>query len=221
MATSRLRTPPAPVSFGGTPKASRSPHGRRQKNLEAGKKFQGADEIFLRNGPRWLIPSCRLSPGTAKRFCQPLLFALPAGIFRFDPLLDGVLFRTKGSDPPFVLLSRPVQCRLRSPSYFLAPGALLLPRRFLLAALGITLLLLALEGRGGLACRLIADLRSRFLFRQRTAAFSRPRSSAKSVGNPACSVKRPVEPAGRLSTTPGFAMVAATTSGSSLSAAKP
>jgi hypothetical protein len=159
-------------------------------------------------------PAFPAIPGPAKRFCQPLLFALPAGIFGFDPLLDDVPFRTKGSDPLFVLLSRPVQCPLRSPGHLLAPGPLLLPRRFLLAALGITLLLLALEVRGGLACRLIANLRSRFLFQ-------RPRSSAKSVGNPACSVKRPVQPAGHLSTTPGFAMVAATTSGSSLSVATP
>nr|GAJ35005.1 hypothetical protein BDOA9_0142040 [Bradyrhizobium sp. DOA9] len=45
--------------------------------------------------------------------------------------------------------------------------------------------------------------------------------SPRSVGSSALSVNGPSEPTGRLSTTPGFAMVAATTSGSSVSFAAP
>ncbi len=45
--------------------------------------------------------------------------------------------------------------------------------------------------------------------------------SARSVGSSACSLKGPLDPTGRLSTTPGFAIVAATISGSSVSFATP
>jgi hypothetical protein len=46
--------------------------------------------------------------------------------------------------------------------------------------------------------------------------FFEPRSPARSVGCSACSLKGPLEPTGRFRTTPGTAMVAAITSGSSL-----
>jgi hypothetical protein len=43
----------------------------------------------------------------------------------------------------------------------------------------------------------------------------------RSDGRPECSAKRPFDPAGRFSTTPGLDIVAATTSGSSVSFATP
>jgi len=55
----------------------------------------------------------------------------------------------------------------------------------------------------------------------RAALDGRVVASPRFVGSSACSLKGPFEPTGRLSMTPGFAMVAATTSGSSLSFAAP
>jgi hypothetical protein len=47
MGTSRLQTPSGARLNRGTPKASRSPRWRRQKNLEDQEKFQGVGAIFF------------------------------------------------------------------------------------------------------------------------------------------------------------------------------
>jgi hypothetical protein len=59
MGTSRLRTPSGARLNRGTPRASRSPRWRRQKNLEGRKKFQGVSEFFPGKNSGWLTLSVR------------------------------------------------------------------------------------------------------------------------------------------------------------------
>jgi hypothetical protein len=117
-----------------------------------------------------------------------------------------------------------VQRRLRFGSRLLTPLAILFSGGLLAPALGIAPPLFALEFGGGLLGVLLADLGAGRLFGSGGRLFFglppvslTPRSEDKS----ACSAKRPFDPAGRLSTTPGFEIVAATTSGSSVSFATP
>ena len=118
---------------------------------------------------------------------------------------------------------RGVQSRLRFRDRLLALSPLLFPGRLFLAALGIPTLLLALELRGGLfreSPSLILGAARRFGSGRR-AFFFGPSPPSPRSGRSACSANCPLDPAGRFSTTPGFAMAAATTSGSSVSLAKP
>jgi hypothetical protein len=78
MDTSRLRTPSGARLNGGTPKASRSPPWRRQKNLEGQEKFQGVFEFFCCKDPCWLTlcvraPARRLASRVPQRGFQPPL----------------------------------------------------------------------------------------------------------------------------------------------------
>ena len=165
-----------------------------------------------------------LVPGTPQCRRQLLLLAFPPGVFCLDTLFDLGLFGLKGHGSFFVFPLRLVQRRLRSPDELLTLGALLLPCRLFLAALGIAPPLFALELGGGLAGGFLADLGGRSLFRARWALLRSSCGLAAievSVGNSACSAKGPFDPAGRLRTTPGLDIVAATTSESSVSLATP
>ena len=127
-----------------------------------------------------------------------LLRMLPLGLFqRRLRLVDGLL-------PAFTLL---------------LPGGLF-ARPFTLAPF-----LLLFEGESGLSLRRLVDGAGGGFFALRPfdlrAAFVGLSPSPRLVGSSACSPKDPSEPTGRLRTTPGFVMVAAMTSGSSLSFAAP
>ncbi|UPK40970.1 hypothetical protein IVB18_49565 (plasmid) [Bradyrhizobium sp. 186] len=111
---------------------------------------------------------------------------------------------------------RLIGLRLRSHDELLAPGALLLAasgarasRRFCSRSKSAAAL------RAAFSLILVAD--RLFGSGRRLSLRVPPPSSPRSVGRPACSAKRPFDPAARLRTTPGFDMVAATTSGSSVS----
>ncbi|HEX5103642.1 MAG TPA: hypothetical protein VFV87_07530, partial [Pirellulaceae bacterium] len=143
---------------------------------------------------------------------------LPPLVFGLDPLLDRDPVGAEGLRPFVVLPLRRVQ-HPRFRDQLLALGPLLLPLRFFPATLGVPPLLLALELRSGLACILVADLGGGLPLWLRTTALFRPLASSFKSGRSACSAKRPFDPAGRLSTTPGFDMVAPITSGSSVSLA--
>lgn len=122
----------------------------------------------------------------------------------------------------FVLPTSSVQGALCLVDGVLPPLAFLLPflRAFALAAL-----LLLLESERGLSVGRVVGGLLRMLLRlaaQRLAGSGLLRSAlARSVGSSACSLKGPLEPTGRFSTTPGAVMVAAMTSGSSLCFAAP
>jgi hypothetical protein len=107
--------------------------------------------------------------------------------------------RRSASGLPSILRAplRGIQRGLRLRDQLLPPGSLLLPRRFFLAALGISTLLLALELRSGLreSSALILGAARRFGSRRRL--FGLAPSSSRS-GRSGCSAKRPLDPAGRL-----------------------
>jgi hypothetical protein len=107
--------------------------------------------------------------------------------------------------------------RLLTPFAIPPPGSPLAPD------LGLTALLLLLEIGGGLSGVPFADLRSCALRRLCPAPFaSLPILTGPQVGGKiGVLCETPVDPAGRLRTTPGFVMVAAATSGSLVSFATP
>ena len=91
----------------------------------------------------------------------------------------------------------------------------------LFLARGLASLLLALELRGGLARILRADLGGRPLLRFGTAPSLRTAGLVVQVWQVGMLREAAADPARRFRTTPGFAMVAATTSGSSVALAAP
>jgi hypothetical protein len=107
---------------------------------------------------------------------------------------------------------------LRLVDFPLALLALPLPRCLLLPAPR----LFSLEGKRRLPLCFSVALPGRMFFAlDRSFVGLRLPSPGKSVGSWASSLKGPSEPTGRLRTTPGFAMVAATMSGRSVSFATP
>ena len=123
---------------------------------------------------------------------------------------------------PFSLVQR----RLRLVDGLLPVFALFLPGGLFPRPLAIAALLLPFVGDSGLLLRRLVGRPGGCLLRfaaggLRAALDGRAMASPRFVGSSACSLKAPFEPTGRLSTTPGFAMVAATTSGSSLCLAAP
>lgn len=162
-----------------------------------------------------------LFPRAAQRVLKLLLLAFPPGVLDLDPLLDRGPFGIQGRGAFFVLTLRRVQCCLRFRDQLVALRLLLFPRRFFLAALGILPSLLALEIGCGLFRVLLADFCGLLPFRLRSALLLAPAGLVSRSGRSACSAKRPVDPPGRLRTMPGFDIVAATTSGSSVSLAAP
>src|SRR6201986_812548 len=87
MDTSRLRTPSGARLNGGTPKASRSPSRRRQKNLESREKFQEVLEFFLLQGRVLVNPlrPCSCAPPSLARAAARLPaapFPCPSGHLR-------------------------------------------------------------------------------------------------------------------------------------------
>ena len=176
---------------------------------------------FINRQTRFCAGPDVLVTSAAQRGRQPLPFFLPPLVFGLDPFLDRGLFGVEGLRPLFVLPLRRVQRRLRFRDQLRALGSLLLPLRLFLTTLGVPPLLLALELGGGLACIFVANLAVACLFGSGRWLLFRPPASSFRSGRSACSAKRPFDPAGRLSTTPGFDMVAATTSGSSVSLAAP
>ena len=166
---------------------------------------------------------CRLFPRSPERGLQPLPLLFPTVVLGSRTLLERLDLCLDFRRPLRMLALGFPQRRLRLGRRLLAPFAILLPGRFLAPALGVTALLLLLEFRGGLSGVPLADLR-RLPFADFVRCPSRCLSfpaDPRSDGRSDCSAKRPPEPAGRFSTTPGFDIVAVTTSGSSVSLATP
>ena len=101
-----------------------------------------------------LIRSCRLFPGAAQGVLELVPLAFPTSILGLNPLVDVAPFRPQAFRPSVVFLLGGIQRCLRFCDRLLALSPLLLARRFVLAALSISTLLLALELRGGLTSRL-------------------------------------------------------------------
>jgi hypothetical protein len=116
-----------------------------------------------------------------------------------------------------------VQHRLRLRRCLLAPFAISFPGGLFAAALGLAALPLLLEFGGGLSGVPLAYLRRRLLGRLGAMSFPLPPLNGGSQVGREIRVlaEAPLDPAGRFSTTPGFDIVAATTSGSSVSLATP
>ena len=117
-----------------------------------------------------------------------------------------------------------IQRRLRLVYGLLPTFALILPSGLFPRPFKFAALLFPFEGESGLSlCRLVDGAGGNFLclaaFRL-SGGFVDP-VLPRSVGSSACSAKDPLEPMARLRMTPGFAMVAAMTSGSWLSFAAP
>ena len=139
-------------------------------------------------------------------------------------LLESLDLGLNGRGPLRVLLLGLVQCSLRLVDCLLTAFTVLLLGGLFARPFALSPLLLLFEGESGLSLRRLVDgARGRllcFLPFDLRAAFVGP-GPPRSVGSSACSPKDPADPTGRLSTTPGFAMVAAMMSGSTLSFAAP
>lgn len=156
-----------------------------------------------------------LVPGTPQRGMQPLPYLVRPVVLGARTLLESLglvwmaaaLFACSRSACPEQLALWPSASRaVPAP----LPGALFAP------ALGVAALLLLLEIGGGLSGIPLADLGRASLRRLRSDAFSAESRSCwipSSDGRSECSAKRRFDPAGRLSTTPGLDIVAATTLG--------
>jgi hypothetical protein len=103
--------------------------------------------------------------------------------------------------------------------------ALLTLSGLFLRAFALAAFLLLLESERGLPVGRLVRSPLKLLLRLRLTdlppAFFEMSPPMRSVGSSACSLKGPLEPTGRFRTTPGAAMVAAMTSGSSLCFAAP
>ena len=155
---------------------------------------------------------------------HPILLLFPAGIFGLRSLLDSVRLGLDGSGSVRMLPFGLVQRRLRLVDGLLPVFALFLPGGLFPRPLAIAALLLPFVGDSGLLLRRLVGRPGGCLLRfaaGRLALDGRAMARPRFVGSSACSLKGPFEPTGRLSTTPGFAEVAATTSGSSLCLAAP
>ena len=154
---------------------------------------------------------------------QLLLLLFPPRFLIFGSLFDLRAFGFDGACFGLMLLPGFIEGRLSLRDRLLPALAFPPPGSFFPQAFGFTPLLFVLKLQRGLSGGALADLWRTPLVRF-GAVLSRlaPTSSPpRSVGKSASSRKRPFEPAGRLSTTPGLDMVAATTSASSVSLAKP
>jgi len=164
-----------------------------------------------------------LLPRTTERSLQPFSFLSPTVVLNSRVLLQNLnlgldirhLFR--------MLTLGLVQRRLRFVRCLLAPFAISFPGGLLTPALDLTALLLFLEfGSGPSGVRSLISGGGPFVGFARSPFRRRPfPADPRSVGRSECSANRPFDPAGRFSTTPGFDIVAATTSGSSASLATP
>lgn len=183
--------------------------------------MQGGGGKFLKGAPVMVNGYAVLVPGAAQRFFEPYPLVFPAGVLRLDPLLDVLPLGFELFGSLFVLALRNVQGLLSLGTSFTR-----LARSFSNAASSL---------RRSASRRFCSRSKAAPAFRDPfTPVLETPRragfagliffgwapSSSKS-GRSACSAKGPLDPAGRFSTTPGFAMVAATMSGSSVSLACP
>ncbi len=192
MGTSRSAHGPVPYSSRGTPKASRS--------------------------PRW--QQAGLLARTPQHGLQPLSFLFPPVFLAPRTFLESPNLGLDGRGPVRMLALCLFQGRLRALAVAFSRRSRSLSR--------------AASSRRRSACRRFRSFsksaaafrasRSLILGATRFAGFGRCLSRrarfspvSRSDGRSECSAKRPFDPAGRLSTTPGFDIVAATTSGSSVS----
>src|SRR6478672_493292 len=162
MDTSRLRTPSGARLNGGTPKASRSPPWRRQKNLEGQEKFQGVFEFFCCKDPGWLTlcvraPVRRLTSRVPQRGFQPPPFLVPPDIFGLQFLLESVHFQLDGRGSLRMLPLSCFQRRLRLVDGLLAAFTLLLPGDLFARPFTLAPFLLLFEGESGLSLRCLVD----------------------------------------------------------------
>ena len=157
-----------------------------------------------------------LVPRIPQRGLQPLSFLVPPLVLGAGALLDilGLSLQVRGLLR--VLALGLVERGLRFGHRLFAPFALSFSDGLFPPALGLATLLLLLEICGGFFGGLFADFGSGSLRRLGPAPF--PPSTAL-LGSQEANL--PLDPAGRLSTTPGFDIAAATTSGSSVSLATP
>ena len=166
-----------------------------------------------------------LTPRAPQRGFQSLLLLIPAGVFGLRSLLESLHLGLDGRGPLRVLPLGLVQRRLRLVDGLLPAFTLLLPGGLFPRPFTLAPLLLPFEGESGLSLRRLVDGAGGRLLRlwafRLAGGFRRSSPPPRSVGSSACSPKDPSDPTGRLRTTPGFAMVAAMTSGSSLSFAAP
>jgi hypothetical protein len=141
-------------------------------------------------------------------------------------LFDSLRLGLDGSGPLRMLPFSLVQRRLRLCDGLLPAVALFLSGGVFPRLLAIAALLLPFVGASRLPLRRLVGRPEAVFFGVRPAGLrgaldGRAIASPRFVGSSACSLKGLFEPTGRLSMMPGFAMVAATTSGSSLCLAAP
>ena len=212
----RHRTRPVPVS-------SRGPRGTAGATSRVAPKKLSKPVLVSRGTAEKIYGGISLPRRRARRaFIEPLLLLLPAGLFGLRPLFESLRLLSKGAGPLYVFSLGLVQRRLRLVDRLLPACALLLPGRLLPGFFALATPTLPFVRLCGLPLRRLVRLGRSFprLGRGLRAAFFRP-SWPRFFGSSAFSPKGPSDPTGRLRTTPGFAMVAAMTSGSWLSIAAP
>jgi len=164
-----------------------------------------------------------ISSRAPQRRVKPPFFLVPSVVFGLQLFLDGLdLGAQRGRSLPVSPL-RLVQKRLLPVDGLLPAFALVLPCGLFPCLLAFAALPLPFVCLRGLFVRRLFGLAEvSFAFRPAGfgADFFGP-SWPRFFGNTACSPKAPSDPTGRLRTTPGFAIVAAMTSGSVLSVAAP
>jgi hypothetical protein len=175
-------------------------------------------------GLRLSVPPQKLTPSAPQRGFQSLLLVIPAGLFGLRSFLKSLNLGLDGGSSLRVFLLGLVQRSLRLVDRLLTAFTLLLPSGLFLRPFKFAARLLPLIGESGLSLRSLIDGREEgfFVFGpfDLRAAFVDP-PPPRLVGSSACSLKGRSVPTGRLRTTPGFARVAAITSGSWLSFAAP
>ena len=218
----RHRTRPVPVSSCGTLTASRSPHGDAGKITNLGKSFKGPPQKFSAKELGRLIGIAGLFPGAAQRILQLLSLAFPSRLLGLDPLLEVAPLGFQRFRP---LVDAPARAA-SSAAWAFAIAFSRLARSFSRAASSFGAPRPGASARARTPRQPCAnpprsswELARRFGSGRRLFFGLAPSSSRS--GRSACSAKGPLDPAGRFSTTPGFAIVAATTSGSSVSLACP
>ena len=149
--------------------------------------------------------SHRLLACSAQQIIQTRPFLFPIGILVSQSLFERLDLRTDLGRFRVVLFSRGIEGGLRLVDGALPSLAVLLSNGFFPVAFASAALLFRCIGRSSLPVAHVPERRSPMI----------------SVGSWAFSLNEPPDPTGRLRTTPGAAMVAATTSGSSVSLAAP
>lgn len=160
------------------------------------------------------------APRAAQSSRKLLLLLLPTSLLILGPFFNSRAFGLNGSCPRIMITLSHIECHLGLGDRLFASCALPGLGDLLRPAVGFAALLLPLEIQGCLPSGFIADFRRRPLFRFRLALYGTTFGFVAG-GRSECSAKRPLDPAGRLRMTPGFDIVAATTSGSSVSLATP